>query len=433
MRTARSTRRASALAAAATALAALTAPTAAQCASDSFEPNDACTSPFVTGAPFVQTGLSVFKLTDEDHFRVTVPPGEVVDVNVLFSHSGGDIDAFLYDAGSPLCGDPFEHLDSSTSSNDDESLRWTNLGGSPRDVIIKVLLFPGELTPCNEYDLTITTAPPLDPCDPVLSDDALEPNDSCGAAVPLPLGLTNGLWAERNDSDFYSYTLAAGGTLDVQAYFVDSIADVDLFLYAANGSCGGGFQSGELVSGFTQTDNERITWSNTSGSPMDVILEVDVFNAQDCNSYSLDVDVGGGGIGSNFCQANPNSTGRIGLMRGQGSLSVAANDVTLRAIQIPRFQFGIFIVSDVQGFVPNPGGSGGNLCVLGEIGRYSEDILAADTNGTIQLAIDLGAVPRPTSFDSVQAGETWSFQLWHRDSTPVGSNFTNGLAITFQP
>ncbi|MEL6907681.1 MAG: hypothetical protein AAFP22_19895, partial [Planctomycetota bacterium] len=53
------------------------------------------------------------------------------------------------------------------------------------------------------------------------------------------------------------------------------------------------------------------------------------------------------GIGSNFCQANPNSTGRIGLMRGQGSLSVAANDVTLRAIQIPRFQFGIFIVSDV--------------------------------------------------------------------------------------
>ena len=35
---------------------------------------------------------------------------------------------------------------------------------------------------------------------------------------------------------------------------------------------------------------------------------------------------------------------------------------------------------------------------------------------------------------SIAAGETWNFQTWHRDSVGgiATSNFTNGLAVTFQ-
>lgn len=404
-----------------------------QCGQDGFEPNDSCTSPFLIGTPFVQSGLSVHRLSDEDHFRVTVRPGEVMNVSVAFAHQNGDIDVFLYDPSSSECGSPFEHLRAGTSTTDGESLSWNNPSSTARDVVIKVLVFPGSLTACNNYDITVTTALPQDPCDPLVSDDSLEQNDSCADARPLPLGLTSGLWASRDDSDFYSHTLGPGATLDIQAFFVDNISDIDLYLYRADGPCGGGFQSGELVNGFTQTDNERVIWSNTTGSPIDVVLEVDVFNDDSCNSYTLDVNLGGGGIGRNYCQANSNSSGQSGLMRAQGSVSIASNDVTLRATQLPQQQFGIFVVSDTQGFESNPGGSTGNLCLGGQIGRYNTDIQSSGASGLTELRINLNQLRRPTGVAQAVAGDTWYFQFWHRDVSPLNSNLTNGLSITFQP
>jgi len=40
----------------------------------------------------------------------------------------------------------------------------------------------------------------------------------------------------------------------------------------------------------------------------------------------------------------------------------------------------------------------------------------------------------PTGFVAVAAGETWSFQAWHRDSVggATVSNFTNGLEVDFK-
>ncbi|MEM9382648.1 MAG: hypothetical protein AAGB93_22030 [Planctomycetota bacterium] len=141
-------------------------------------------------------------------------------------------------------------------------------------------------------------------------------------------------------------------------------------------------------------------------------------------------------IGVPYCATNPNSTGASGALTASGSVSVADNDVTLMAASLPNNSFGFFLASRDAGFVANPAGSQGNLCLGGSIGRYvgPGQIQNAGLAGEFELAIDLTMVPQPNGLVSIAAGETWRFQTWHRDSVMGGatSNFTNGLEIDFQ-
>ena len=140
--------------------------------------------------------------------------------------------------------------------------------------------------------------------------------------------------------------------------------------------------------------------------------------------------------GSNYCMANANSTGVSSSMGASGSNIVGNNDLVLEANDLPTSSFGFFLTSMTQGFVANPGGSEGNLCLGGAIGRYvgTGQIQNSGAAGAISLAIDNTQVPQPTGFVAVAAGETWSFQAWHRDSVMgvAVSNFTDGYEITFQ-
>ncbi|MFT6107849.1 MAG: hypothetical protein ACJA2W_000758 [Planctomycetota bacterium] len=153
------------------------------------------------------------------------------------------------------------------------------------------------------------------------------------------------------------------------------------------------------------------------------------------NQYLVEWD-GNGGFGTNYCMANPNTTGQPSSVSAAGSLTAADNDLTLTASDLPLFGFGFFITSTDEGFVTNPGGSAGNLCLLGAIGRFvgPGQIQNSGSGGEIELALDLTQIPTPTGFISIQAGDTRSFQLWHRDSSSGGtptSNFTDGLRLTF--
>lgn len=143
-----------------------------------------------------------------------------------------------------------------------------------------------------------------------------------------------------------------------------------------------------------------------------------------------------GTIGEQYCSANPNSTGNYATLLGAGSLLAADNDVTLNAFDLPPNAFGFFIVSQTQGFIAHAGNSAGNLCVLGQIGRYVAPGQIQDSGaaGQFSLRIDTTAMPRPTTTVPAQAGERWYFQAWFRDTSPVGptSNFSRGLCIGFQ-
>ncbi|MEM1450284.1 MAG: hypothetical protein AAF726_21570 [Planctomycetota bacterium] len=141
-------------------------------------------------------------------------------------------------------------------------------------------------------------------------------------------------------------------------------------------------------------------------------------------------------IGDNYCMAAPNSTGGTSSISATGSVLVARNNVVLQATDLPNQAFGYFLTSQTQGFNMMPGGSAGNLCLDGAVGRYvgAGQIQNSGAVGAFDLAIDLTQHPQPTGFVSVMPGETWNFTTWHRDSMggSATSNFTDGLRIVFQ-
>lgn len=147
-------------------------------------------------------------------------------------------------------------------------------------------------------------------------------------------------------------------------------------------------------------------------------------------------EVSGSGLGTNYCgPANANSTGMGGEISATGSSVAANNDFTVTASNLPTGQFAYFIASRTQGFVAGPGGSQGNLCVLGNIARFNRSgEVGAITGGQFQLQLPLGDFPEPAGSVAVMAGDTWNFQCWHRDSSSTGStsNFTDGLSVLFQ-
>ncbi len=140
-------------------------------------------------------------------------------------------------------------------------------------------------------------------------------------------------------------------------------------------------------------------------------------------------------VGLNYCMANANSSGSSATIDGSGSTTIAANDLTLGADNLPVNSFGFFITSQAQGFVMNPGGSQGNLCLSGAVGRYvgPGQVQQAGASGRIELLIDLTMVPQPNGSASVLAGDTWNFQAWYRDAVSgvPTSNFTDGLQVDF--
>lgn len=144
----------------------------------------------------------------------------------------------------------------------------------------------------------------------------------------------------------------------------------------------------------------------------------------------------GGVTGLAFCDpAVVNSTGSPGVLKAVGSTVAGENALTLALEQLPPQQFGMVVNSMTSGFAPGAGGSMGNLCVSGDIGRHSrlDEIIAASATGTAFLTLDLTDLPTPAARVAVQAGETWYFQCWFRDV--VGgmntSNFTNGVEVSF--
>jgi len=140
-------------------------------------------------------------------------------------------------------------------------------------------------------------------------------------------------------------------------------------------------------------------------------------------------------IVSNYCTANANSTGVTGTITAQ-NIDLNARTMEVAAANLPTNVFALSLASLDQGFLTNPGGSSGNLCLSGNIGRFlSGTIVSTGATGTILEIANLDAIPQPSSFVVVQSGETWNFQYWHRDLI-VGlgiptSNYTDGVSVFF--
>ena len=143
--------------------------------------------------------------------------------------------------------------------------------------------------------------------------------------------------------------------------------------------------------------------------------------------------IAGESAGTNYCMANANSTGVPAMMTSTGSASLAANDLVIQCVDMPNSVVGFFITSETQGFVTNPAGSAGNLCLAGSIGRSVAGGIANTGNtGMISGAVDWTTLPQPTSTVAAMVGDTWNFQCWMRDTDTMGmptSNFSDGYSV----
>ncbi|MEZ6014439.1 MAG: hypothetical protein R3F49_04945 [Planctomycetota bacterium] len=162
-------------------------------------------------------------------------------------------------------------------------------------------------------------------------------------------------------------------------------------------------------------------WLNQTGAPSTVELQLVVVPL---------------GLGAAYCPgAAPNSSGVPGELIGLGSTSIAANSFSIRATNLPPNAFGYLLVSSTAGTVPSTG-MPPFLCINGSIGRYVNQVQSSGAAGEITTVVDLLALPQPNGPVAPLAGESWYFQLWHRDVMPAPtppSNFTRAWAVVFEP
>ncbi len=136
-----------------------------------------------------------------------------------------------------------------------------------------------------------------------------------------------------------------------------------------------------------------------------------------------------GDIGLVSCVAQPNSTGLPSEISALGSLDVSQDRVVLNVTGVQGQVAAFYFAGTAANFVPGAGGSAGTLCLGGQIERFP--VLAQDP-----FDFALTYRPRLTGFPSghvVQPGETWFFQLWHRDSVQgqATSNFSPAIYLAF--
>lgn len=127
-----------------------------------------------------------------------------------------------------------------------------------------------------------------------------------------------------------------------------------------------------------------------------------------------------------YCTASSNSTGSASDMDWLGTTSVAANDLTLQAHNLPTSQFGIFFYGANQVAVPFGNGA---RCVGGSLYRLTP--ISTGGSGEAQFALDITNPPAPLG--QVDPGETWNFQFWYREKSSAGGgyNFSDGLQVLF--
>lgn len=143
-------------------------------------------------------------------------------------------------------------------------------------------------------------------------------------------------------------------------------------------------------------------------------------------------------VGWQYCDAEPNSVGwfdgrNSSWLRILGNQSVGSAH-TAECVALPSASFGYLLVAPAVGDVLFPGGSQGRLCLSGAIGRYVDQVQSSGGTGTMSVTIDPAQLPRPTGAVGAVPGETWYFQLWHRDSVNgvATSNFSNACALHFR-
>ncbi len=138
-----------------------------------------------------------------------------------------------------------------------------------------------------------------------------------------------------------------------------------------------------------------------------------------------------------FLAGCKNATGEGARIRGEGSSSIASDDLEIVVERLPSSQFGILFMGDAVTSVFL--GNGQRCVAAGAAGlfRFQPPQLSSAT-GTLRWGPGLVALSQ-TSFASqghLTAGATWHFQAWYRDPLGPcgnGSNLSNAYSVSLRP
>lgn len=131
-------------------------------------------------------------------------------------------------------------------------------------------------------------APAAPPC----SDDAFEDNDTRQTATPVTLPYNQPTLSScPNDDDWYSFTLAQGAQVQIDALFFHSIGptylgNINIALFDPSG--------GFLAQSDSQTDNEKITYTATTTGTHFVSVHLFAATPAAGNGYTLQISQTGG-------------------------------------------------------------------------------------------------------------------------------------------
>lgn len=131
----------------------------------------------------------------------------------------------------------------------------------------------------------------------------------------------------------------------------------------------------------------------------------------------------------------PNATGVQATLALDGSPFAGGELTPVVSGLEPLGMFGVVLVGDAVG-APTPlPGSVGDLCVGGAVGRLVGPPHLADASGVQRHMIATAPLVTTAGATMVQPGDTFVFQLWHRDAAPGGGaigNTSTALALTFR-
>lgn len=134
---------------------------------------------------------------------------------------------------------------------------------------------------------------------------------------------------------------------------------------------------------------------------------------------------------NHYCSSTINSSGSEARIQPVGSPFVGHQNLSLMATNLPPGQFGYFLCSQTPGLILGPGGSHGNLCLGGVMGRFNAQVQFSSPQGTFGITVDMMNLPDPVQ-SMINPGETWHFAAWFRDLDPTTtSNFTGGVSVQF--
>lgn len=254
---------------------------------------------------------------------------------------------------------------------------------------------------------------------------AVVPNNGSSVPVPVERRFALGSWAPVGDAGLF--TDIAAGNVDPRLVVRHSLSSTRAIQVSRDAGeswstlvdlTAASYRHREFV-GLSAYDDAlyEVAQEGVSGSGPIRLLRIPVETA----------------LGAEECPGIPNSTGVPGELAAIGLPEVSGNRLLLSIRNLPPQHFYLPLVSPDAGLIVNPGGSDGNLCLSGDIGRILDAVGRTTLWGEGTAPIDLTQLPGPSGFSSVFAGDTRRFQVWYRDGgSSSGTNLTNSIAITFE-